>query len=90
MLVASSLLQDVKSVIWRLKTDQDGNIQSIDERGAIQSNYDGLKEVLDARRKLFKKVRSMSIQGVPVTQPSENVIFADSFSSFSYPFPTYG
>ncbi|XP_037480350.1 uncharacterized protein LOC119357539 [Triticum dicoccoides] len=65
-------ISDVKSVIWRLKTDQDGNIQSIDERGAIQSNYDGLKEVLDARRKLFKKVRSMSIQGVPVTQPSEN------------------
>lgn len=85
MLVTFSLLQDVKSVTWRLKTDQDGNIQSINERGAIQSNYAGLKAVLDRRREFYKEVRSMSIQGVPVTQPSENpenVIFADFFLLF--------
>lgn len=56
-------LAEVDKATWRLTTDGEG---------VIRSSYADFKAVLDERRNFFKKVMSLLIHGIPVTQPDTN------------------
>ncbi|CAM0907746.1 unnamed protein product [Alopecurus aequalis] len=58
-----TILSDVPNVRWELMTDNEDT---------IESSYVGLKKVLDERRSIYKRVMSVLIKGVVVTQPTSN------------------
>lgn len=59
MIKPNVLLQDVKIVRWELKTD------SLD---TIRMSFHGFKTVFRRRRRLFKRVLSLHVNGTPFTQ----------------------